>query len=155
MHASSFSCTQELHKPSKWPLVLLSFRRYPVRSLMETQTILTDPFFPLPLMLFHLFRVVSVIIIPRIQFKSFQINHSLIVAQFAFIHTTSARAELHFTAQWTPKPGARYTWTLFCNNNNNNLLILLRYNSGRAVFPNRRAAARYRALASIIPGRER
>jgi hypothetical protein len=27
--------------------------------------------------------------------------------------------------------------------------------SSRAVFPNRRAAARYRALASIIPGRER
>jgi len=29
------------------------------------------------------------------------------------------------------------------------------FTCNRAVFPNRRAAARYRALASIIPGRER
>jgi len=33
--------------------------------------------------------------------------------------------------------------------------MVLNFESYRAVFLNRRAAARYRALASIIPGRER
>jgi hypothetical protein len=33
--------------------------------------------------------------------------------------------------------------------------LFVLFSSSRPVFPNRRAAARYRALASIIPGRER
>jgi len=33
--------------------------------------------------------------------------------------------------------------------------MIIKYSRSRAVFLNRRAAARYRVLASIIPGRER
>jgi hypothetical protein len=65
----------------------------------------------------------------------------------------SVGAEFHAAGQTDRHDEANSRFSQFCGRTQK-LSLFFKYTHSRSVFLNRRAAARYRALASIIPGRD-